>query len=253
MSYKANNLPSDKHVFLGRKGGISEGKYASLNIRKQSYDDAAKVEANRQIAVSILGGKIEDLMFLGQQSGTEVYFAEAATRGKILADGVVTKTPGMILGLFTADCVPVLMADYQNGVIGAAHAGWRGAVRGVIENTLNLMVEKGAEANKIMVALGPCIQQKSFEVGKEVRDECMGVKTEYSCFFAEGKDNQHFWFDLEGLVRCRVKEFGVKNITASGIDTYSDEENYYSFRRNCHQGLVDDPQDFPCHFSLIKL
>lgn len=253
MSYKANNLPLNKHHFFGRKGGVSEGKYASLNVLGVSQDIRARVDQNRQTAVESIGGKIENLMLLSQQSGTNVYFAEEASVAKIPADGIVTKTPEMILGLFTADCLPVLLGDYEHGVIGVAHAGWRGAVRGVVENTLDLMIEKGAQKETICAALGPCIQQYSFEVGAEVRDECTAINAAYARFFAIGKDLTHFQFDLEGLARYRLEQFGIKNISASGLDTYVDEENYFSFRRDTHRGLVQVERDFACHMSLIKL
>ncbi len=253
MSYYGENLPKDKHVFLGRKGGTSKGKYASLNISCICQDNKENIYINRQIAAEKLGGNIEDLLFLRQTASINTVFISEPSREKVTADGVVTKTQGIILGIKTADCLPVLMADYKNGVIGAAHAGWRGAIRGVVENTLKLMIEKGAEIENIAVALGPCIQQKSFEVGIDVRNECMSLCEEYSCFFAEGKDNVHFQFDLEGLVKYRLQKFGINNISFSGIDTYDDENNYFSFRRNTHRGLVSVDKDFPCHVSLIRL
>ena len=253
MGYKACNLRAETHHFFGRKGGVSEGKYESLNVRKMCEDNPSHVDENRKIVVETLGGKLENLMVLAQQSGTSVYFAEKPSIGKIAADGVVSKTPGMILALFTADCVPVLLADYEHGIIAAAHAGWRGAVRGVLENTLSLMLEHGAKLENIAAALGPCIQQSSFEVGQDVFDECSGLNKDYERFFMQGKDALHYWFDLEGLVRFRLEKFGVKNISASGIDTYQDEENYFSYRRNCHQGLAENPKDFPCQASVIRL
>ncbi|MBQ8436395.1 MAG: peptidoglycan editing factor PgeF [Alphaproteobacteria bacterium] len=253
MSYYGENLPKDKHVFLGRKGGISKDKYASLNISCICQDDKQNIDINRQIAAEKLGGNIDDLLFLRQMASTDVAFISEPSQEKVTADGAVTKAKGIILGIKTADCLPVLMADYQNGVIGAAHAGWRGAIRGVVENTLKLMIEKGAKIENIAVALGPCIQQKSFEVGMDVWDECVNLNAEYNRFFVEGKDKQHFQFDLEGLVKYRLQKFGVNNVSASGVDTYSDEENYFSFRRNTHQRLVCAAKDFPCHVSLIRL
>lgn len=253
MSYQARNLPAERHCFFGRKGGVSEGKYASLNVRKMCDDVGTRVDENRKIAVEAVGGKFENLMILGQQSDINVCFTEEASIGKIDADGVVTKTPEMVLCLYTADCTPVLLADYAHGVIAAAHAGWRGAIRGVLENTLDLMIEKGAVLEHIAAALGPCIQQPSFEVGAEVREECAAVSAVYARFFDRGKDSRHFQFDLEGLVRFRLEQYGVRNITVSGIDTYQDEENYFSYRRNCHQGLAENPKDFPCQASMIRL
>ena len=186
-------------------------------------------------------------------ASTNVIFVSEPSREKVTADGMVTKNKGIILGIKTADCLPVLIADYKHGVIGAAHAGWRGAIRGVVENTLNLMIEKGAELDNIAVSLGPCIQQKSFEVGEDVYQECVLLNSEYGAFFEYGRDEKHFQFDLEGLVKYRLQQYGIVNISVSGIDTYADEENYFSFRRNTHRGLVAKEKDFPCHVSLIKL
>lgn len=253
MSYRATNLPLEKHIFLGRKGGVSEGKYASLNIRDRSSDDPQAVAENRRIAVEQLGMNIRRLVMLRQMSATNVVLVEQASQGIVEADGMVCKVPGLVLGIGTADCLPVLLADYEHGVIGAAHAGWRGAVRGVVENTLKLMLAQGAVLEEISAALGPCIQQSSFEVGADVRDECTAVSPVYAAFFAPGKDAGHFQFDLEGLVCRRLEQFGVRNITASGIDTYADEENYFSFRRDTHRGLTGSGSDFGGHVSLITL
>ena len=253
MSYWAKNLPQNKHIFLGRKGGVSLGKYASLNISCICQDDKQNIFSNRQKSAEMLGGSINDLLFLRQMASTNVAFVSEPSQEKITADGVVTKTKGIILGIKTADCLPVLMADYKNGVIGAAHAGWRGAIRGVVENTLNLMLEQGADLNNMQVALGPCIQQSSFEVGEEVKKECVNLCDDYGAFFIQGCDEQHYQFDLEGLVKYRLQQFGVSSISVSGIDTYVDEENYFSFRRNTHRGLIKEEKDFPCQVSMITL
>lgn len=253
MSYKAENLPQDKHIFLGRQGGVSSGKYASLNIRARSLDRPENIAQNRKIAAQKLGLEPKQVMILCQSASTDVVEVDTASQDQIKADGMVCTTPGIALSIGTADCLPILLADYKHGVIGAAHAGWRGAVRGVIENTVRLMLQKGAVLNDIAAALGPCIQQKSFEVGAEVRAECVSISADYAHFFASGKDPEHFWFDLEGLSRHRLEQLGITNITASGIDTYTDEENYFSFRRDTHQGNVTAPRDFGGHISLIKL
>ena len=219
MSYQGNNIPKNKHIFLGREGGVSQGKYASLNISCVCQDNKQNIYNNRKIAAQSLGGNIDDLLFLRQMASTNVVFISEPSQEKISADGVVTKTKGIILGIKTADCLPVLLADYKNGVIGAAHAGWRGAIRGVVENTLALMIENGAELSEIAVALGPCIQQKSFEVGIEVRDECVTLCSDYDSFFVSGKDIQHFQFDLEGLVKYRLQHLGIENISVSLYNT----------------------------------
>lgn len=179
-------------------------------------------------------------------------YVDRPSRYEIEADGVVTDRPGIILGITTADCMPVLLADEKHGVIGAAHAGWRGALAGVIENTVKVMLEKGAAVEDITAAAGPCLQKESFEVQNDMRN----------LFLDRDKDNERFftpcagerWLcDLEAFVRHRFDLIGIKNISFSGIDTYTNPELYFSYRRCRHLGQIAVKDDFPIELSTIRL
>ena len=179
-------------------------------------------------------------------------YVDRPSRYEIEADGVVTDRPGIILGITTADCMPVLLADEKHGVIGAAHAGWRGALAGVIENTVKVMLEKGAAVEDIAAAAGPCLQKESFEVQNDMRN----------LFLDRDKDNERFftpcagerWLcDLEAFVRHRLDLIGIKNVSFSGIDTYTNPELYFSYRRCRHLGQIAVKDDFPIELSTIRL
>ena len=148
---------------------------------------------------------------------------------------------------------PVLFADYAHGVIGAAHGGWRGAFKGVIENTLNLMLQHGAQVDSIAAAIGPCIQQPSFEMGAEVRTQFMIQSADNAAYFIPSPRAEHYLFDLSGYIRDKLLHLGVNNVINSGIDTYTDATNWYSYRRDTHQGLITHPHDFPVELSTIIL
>lgn len=179
-------------------------------------------------------------------------YVDRPSRYEIEADGVVTDRPGIILGITTADCMPVLLADEKHGVIGAAHAGWRGALAGVIENTVKVMLERGAAVEDIAAAAGPCLQKESFEVQNDMRN----------LFLDRDKDNERFftpcagerWLcDLEAFVRHRLDLIGIKNVSFSGIDTYANPELYFSYRRCRHLGQIAVKDDFPIELSTIRL
>lgn len=253
MSYKASNLPSDKHCFFGREGGVSDGLYTSLNVNLKSNDKPENVRQNLALIAEYYNLKPENLMLINQGVSGHAEFISEASQHIITADGVVTDRKDIILCIGTADCTPVLFYDAKHQLIGAAHAGWRGALRGVIEHTLDIMLEHGAEADSICAAAGPCLQQKSFEAGRDMYDEFININPDNKIWFADGKDEAHFQFDMEGFVINKLKTYGIKNISASGIDTYAEEQGYFSFRRNTHRGLIKSPKDFPVHLSTIIL
>ncbi len=248
MSWLAPNLPPAKHCFFGAEGGFSTGIYQSLNVSISSQDNPQNVRRNLEKIAAHFGLKPENLHMLKQGVSAYAEYAPEAKQWQVTADGAVTDKPDVILCIRTADCAPVLLADYANGVIGAAHAGWRGAFGGIIENTLALMLEKGAELKNIVAAVGPCIGQKSYEVD-ELFYQTIG-KPEY---FAAGSREGHRQFNLEQYCVDKLRNFGVKNICASGIDTYDKNNGYFSFRRNTHLGLISQPKDFPVELSAIVL
>lgn len=252
MSWTAPNLPAEKHLFFDRHGGVSAGKYASLNCSIKSEDPRENILQNLSLAAAHYHLPLENLTILKQGVSDKAVFITQAERYQQFADGMVTATPGIILAIRTADCCPVLFYDDKHQVIGAAHAGWRGALRGILENTLNLMIEHGAQKENIHAALGPCLQQQSFECQTDMKNEFLCADTNAECFFTSGKDDKHFHFDLEGFVISRLQNFGLTNISASGIDTYQNE-NYFSYRRNCHRKLLNRQYDYPTHLSTITL
>ena len=238
MTWTAPNLPADKHLFFDRHGGVSTGKYASLNCSIKSEDSKENILQNLALAAAHYNLPLEKLTLLKQGISNKAVFITQAERYQQFADGMVTTTPGIILAIRTADCCPILFYDKTQQIIGAAHAGWRGALRGIIENTLELMLKHGARKENISAAVGPCLQQASFECQADMRDEFMHSDSAAEHFFIPGKDNNHFQFDLEKYVISRLQNFGLTNISASGINTYQDE-NYFSFRRNTHRRLLN--------------
>ena len=252
MSWLAPNLPRQKHCFFDSGGGYSEGLYAGLNVSTKSGDDPSRVRQNLEKAAAYFGLEDENLHLLKQGVSNRVCYTGKPEPNRVEADGAVTDKPGVVLCIRTADCAPVLLADYENGVIGAAHAGWRGAFAGVIENTVALMVEKGACLENIAAAVGPCIGQKSYEVDDSFYRTFVEKDTTFGRFFADGRPG-HRQFNLESFCVSRLKACGIGNISASGIDTFEEENGYYSFRRNTLRGLVGRKGDFPVEMSAIVL
>ena len=250
--YLAPNLPADRHAFFGRNGGVSEGIYASFNFNRKSRDKAENIEKNLELVGRFYGLPGNAVMRPCQGHTDKAVYVDRPSRYEIEADGVVTDRPGIILGITTADCMPVLLADEKHGVIGAAHAGWRGALAGVIENTAKVMLEKGAAVEDITAAAGHCLQKESFEVQNDMRN----------LFLDRDKDNERFftpcagerWLcDLEAFVRHRLDLIGIKNVSFSGIDTYTNPELYFSYRRCRHLGQIAVKDDIPIELSPIRL
>jgi len=251
MSYSASNLPKEKHYFFDRHGGVSSGKYASLNASLRSLDTRENVFKNLEIVAAHYHQPLQNLNILIQGISSQAVYVEHPTQYKISADGMVTDKPNVILALRTADCAPILFYDDKNKIIGAAHAGWRGALRGIIENTLDLMISLGAEKQHIAAVIGPCLQKNSFACQSDMYREFLSADKNYQQFFTV-QDDLHWLFDAEKFCVHRLNIYGIQNVQTSGINTYTDE-NYFSYRRNCHQNLVSAPLDFPSHLSTIML
>jgi polyphenol oxidase len=233
-------LEAVPHGFLGRSGGVSSGIYASLNIGLGSSDDkAAVLENRRRAADAIIPGAT--LTTVHQIHSAAAVYAEAAWENEARpeCDALVTDRPGVVIGVLTADCAPVLLADVKAGVVAAAHAGWGGALRGVIKSTVDLMVHHGARPDQIVAAIGPCIARKSYEVGAEMRATFLADDETHDRFFHAGQRADKFQFDLEGFVALRLAQAGVTRIQAMGEDTYSQPQRYFSYRRTTHAGEPD--------------
>jgi len=229
------------HAFFTRRGGASSGVYASLNGGVGSRDDADRVSENRARMAKALGVTADRLLAPFQVHSPDALEVHApwAPSDRPRCDALVTRTPGLALSVTGADCGMLLFADVRSGVIGAAHAGWRGALGGVLEATLAGMRRLGAKVENICVALGPTIAQQSYEVGPEFVAEFVGREPHAQRFFAPSVKPDHALFDLHGFIAMRLERAGVSQFEDLGIDTYADEQRCFSFRRATHRGEPD--------------
>jgi polyphenol oxidase len=237
------------HGFLGRQGGASAGIFAGLNVGLGSEDDRAAVFENRGRAVdAVLSGA--HLVTVHQVHSADVVTVTAPfpETDRPKADALVTDRPGLLLGILTADCAPVLFADAQAGVVGAAHAGWKGAIAGVTDSTIAAMEALGAVRSRIVAAVGPCIARVSYEVDDGFAQRFAAHDPENDRFFSPGRIGHH-QFDLEGYVVHRLAAAGIKRVEALGLDTYGDADRFFSFRRTTHAGEAD----YGRQISLIGL
>jgi polyphenol oxidase len=230
-----------RHGFFTREGGVSGGFFASLNCGFGSGDDPKNVERNRAIAAGRMGLGEDRLITCYQIHSatvltvTEPWRREDAPR----ADGMVTNRPDVGLGVLAADCAPVLFADPKAGVIGAAHGGWKGALGGVMEATVNAMVNLGAAPTRIRAGIGPCIAQPSYEVGSEFPGRFCDVDPESAAFFVPAERLGHFRFDLPGYIAHRLARLGLIAVADARCDTAADPARFFSYRRACLAGERD--------------
>lgn len=235
-----SNQDGIRHGFFTRQGGVSAGVYASLNVGFGSSDETDLIAENRRRAAETLGFTADCLTTVRQIHSAKVALAAAPWDHAASPEGdaLVTRTPGVLIGILTADCAPVLFADAAAGVVGAAHAGWKGAKGGVLEATLDAMEGLGAKAENTVAVVGPCIAQASYEVGEAFYLDFLGEASGNTRFFSPGERAGHYQFDLEGYVRARLSAMGVGWVDGLGLDTYQDEARFYSYRRACHAGEV---------------
>lgn len=235
---RAGVLGDVAHGFLGRTGGVSTGLYATLNCGLGSGDDPAHVAENRARALATVAPGAA-LVGCRQVHSALVRIAEDwGENGRPEGDALVTSRPGLALSVLTADCAPVLFADTRAGVIGAAHAGWKGAVGGVLEATIAAMERLGAERGRLVAAIGPCIARRSYEVGPEFYDRLVSVDEENAAFFVEGASGRPH-FDLEGFCAARLAAAGIGRVEAMGADTCADSQRFFSYRRSVLEGAAD--------------
>ncbi|MEE8393887.1 MAG: peptidoglycan editing factor PgeF [Rhodospirillales bacterium] len=227
-----------RHAFFTRRGGVSEGEFASLNCGFGSGDDPGRVEANRSRAAEKLGIPPPGLVTCRQIHSISVAVAEKPWPREQApeADGLVTKVPGIALGVLSADCPPVLLADTVNGIIGAAHAGWRGAKDGIVEAVVDAMISLGAEASNISAAIGPCIQRISYEVDADFHAAFVDDDEASGDLFDASPAPERYMFDLPRYVERRLNNLGVKEIEVRAEDTRSDEARFFSYRRATLRG-----------------
>ncbi|MBP1852618.1 peptidoglycan editing factor PgeF [Rhizobium halophytocola] len=238
-----------RHGFFTRQGGVSEGIYEGLNVGLGSEDARENVEENRARVAAWFDRDVESLATVHQVHSPDVRIIEGAYDGqRPKADAMVTATPGTVLGVLTADCGPILFADAENGVIGAAHAGWRGALTGVLENTIDAMVALGARHDTIRACLGPSISLANYEVGEDFLARFLETDQGYARFFHPAKRAGHRMFDLPALTLSRLKAAGIEAENLA-ICTYAEPERFYSYRRTTH---ANEP-DYGRQISAIAL
>lgn len=230
-----------KHGFFTRQGGASAGIYRSLNCGFGSKDDEAAVAENRARVAGYFGIEADYLHTVYQVHGRDVveltgpWRREQATR----ADAMVSRTPGVALGVLAADCTPVLLADPQAGVVGAAHAGWRGALAGVTDAVIDAMADLGARRERVRAAIGPCIGKDSYEVGPEFRQEFLAVEAVNKTYFRPAARAGHYFFDLPGYVAARLAAARIGAVERHDINTYANDERCFSYRRSVHRQEAD--------------
>ncbi len=244
-------LSGVRHAFFTRAGGVSDGPYASLNGGIGSRDSADNVVENRARMAATLGVEPHRLLTAYQVHSPEVVIVEApwTAQTRPRADAIVTRLRALAIGVTTADCGPILLADPQASVIGAAHAGWRGALAGVIEATVEAMERLGAARRQIRAAIGPMIRQRNYEVGPDLIAQFAAGDAVSSRFFAPAPRQGHALFDLAGYVASRLARAGVNQVQDLGLCTYGDPARFFSYRRTTHRA---EP-DYGRHVNAIAL
>jgi len=247
--YRARALDAVPHAFLGREGGVSTGILAGLNVGLGSNDDRAAIHENRRRAVAaVLPGAALATLHQVHSADAVIVTQPFADDARPPADALVTDRPGLLLGILTADCAPVLLADAQAGVVGAAHAGWKGALHGVTDAVIAAMEKLGARRDRIAAAIGPCIARASYEVDDAFARRFEEADPANERFFFAGREG-HQQFDIEAYVAARLAAAGIGRVEALGLDTYADAKAFFSFRRATHRG---EP-DYGREISLIGL
>lgn len=237
--------PVIRHGFFGRKGGVSEGLYDSLNCGVGSDDAPEAVHENRARVARALGGQSENLVRVWQNHSSDCVYVTEPQDFKLdppIADALVTDKAGLVLGVLTADCGCILLAGQKPDgapVIGAVHAGWKGALNGVLESTVEQMQLLGATQESISAAIGPCIGPKSYEVSIGFEEPFLARNPEDEHFFKSAQKEGHLMFDLPGYIASRLAQAGLTQVTISGHDTFAEPENFFSYRRTTHASEPD--------------
>ena len=251
LSRSLASSPAIRHAFFTREGGVSDGIYQSLNGGIGSNDVPENVKENRARMAQALGVAPTHFVSCYQIHSPDVIVATAPwTRENApRADAIVTRTPGLAIGVSTADCGPVLFADGEAKVVGAAHAGWKGALTGVVEATIAAMEKLGASRGNISAAIGPLIRQPNYEVGAEFVERFMVTDKNNARYFIPSKRADHAMFDLPGFIKSRLEAAEIKSVEDLGLCTYAEPDRFFSYRRTTHRG---EP-DYGRHVNAIAL
>ena len=249
--FKANNLKEVKHGFFGRVGGSSKGIYSSLNVSLNSADKPQNIIKNREIVSESLGANPEKVFFLNQKHTNEVIFFDSKVNindiNKIEADAFITDRKNTGIGIVTADCAPILAYESESGFIAGIHAGWKGALSGICENTILKLKETGMDIKKLAVAIGPCISQENYEVKEDMVRKFLKQDSSFENSF--NRIGKKIFFDLAGFIKIRFEEMGIYNIEIIDMCTYSDDQLFFSNRRTHKMG----EKDFGRMASVISL
>ena len=232
-------LDPHRHGFFTRQGGASSGIFHGLNCGAGSSDQADIVAINRARVAEAMGTSAGDLATVYQVHSADAVVVTEGAKSTTKADALVTNTPGVVLGILTADCQPVLFSDPIAGVVAAAHAGWRGALDGVLANTVAAMESLGATRGNIRAVIGPCISQPNYEVGAEFREAFVANDPSFEGYFIAGQSEGKFQFDLPAFGLDMLRDAGLSQIAWTGHCTYADETQFYSYRRSCHKKEAD--------------
>ena len=233
------DLPGIAHGFFTREGGHSQGIFASLNAGLGSGDDLDAVRKNRAKVACRLGVETDHLISGYQVHGTDVAVITGPLAERPKVDGLVSNTPGVAIGILTADCGPVLFADAEAGVIGACHAGWKGALAGVYRTTVEAMEKLGARRARMTALLGPTISQKNYEVGPDFPAAFLSTDIANRRYFIPSVKDSHHMFDLPQFLTDQMRDIGLAHVGDLGLCTYADEQRFYSYRRATHRGEKD--------------
>ena len=236
---QSERLKNFSHGFFTRKGGQSKGIYKGLNCGLGSRDDAKSIIGNRNLVAQHMGTSLDKIVGVHQIHSVEAIICNGTFKTSPKADALVTNTQGLLLSVLTADCQPVIFADRENSVIGIAHAGWRGALNGVLNSTINKMEALGAERNQISAAIGPCISQNAYEVGLDFFEKFTSSNKKNKDYFAYNSDTKKYHFDLPNFSLNLLKNEGISSIEWTGHCTYNDPKNFFSYRRSCHKNESD--------------
>ena len=239
FSKKLNEFTNIKHCFFSKNGGVSENIYSSLNCGLGSNDDKNNILRNLSIICDKIGVKKNNLFLMNQTHGNKVVVIDENNKNtqRINADALITKIKNVAISVLSADCVPILIYEKINHIVACVHAGWRGAANGIIENTFNHIINMNKN-NNIYVAVGPCINSKNYEVGREFYDDFISENKKNEIFFLP-TNNDKFFFDLRKYVNFKIIKFDIKHIENIDLDTYAKKEDFFSFRRSRKLGEKD--------------
>ena len=250
FSTKLQKFENLKHCFFSRKNGFSKGHYASLNCGLGSGDKRGNVLKNLNLVSKKIGCQDKVLITLNQiHSNKVIYFEnESSIRNKLPGDAIVTKIKNVAIGILTADCAPILLYDHSKKIIGCIHSGWKGALSGIIKNTIEKFNELNANPEDLIAVIGPCIKKENYEVKIDFYKKFVDQNKKYSEFFRKIKNNKYI-FDLRGFINRKISDLNIKNIENIEMDTFSEKEFFYSYRRS----LLNKEKDYGRCISVILM